>query len=92
MSAEVVHIFILLVYALMTQKFGIRSWTLWAVSLAVELTRLGIHSDAIVLNHRAEKVHQLLYAERDKVRWFQFFVTTKLRKFISSYMLCFDIY
>jgi hypothetical protein len=50
MSAEVVHIFILLVYALMTQKFGIRSWTLWAVSLAVELTRLGIHSDAIVLN------------------------------------------
>ncbi|XP_047074760.1 uncharacterized protein LOC124684503 [Lolium rigidum] len=65
-------------------KFGIKSWTLWLVSLAVELTSLGIHSDAIVLNYRVVKVHQLSSAERDEVGWFRFSVTTKLRKIINA--------
>ena len=44
------------------------------MSLAVELTSLGIHSHATDLNHRAGKVHHLSSAERDEVRWFQFSV------------------
>ena len=39
---EVVHIFRPLVYVLLIRKFGIRSWTPWLVSLAVELTSLGL--------------------------------------------------
>jgi hypothetical protein len=74
MLGEAVHIFRPLVYVLMIRKFGIRSWTPWLVSLAVELTSLGIHSHATDLNHRTGKVHQLSSAERDEVRWVQFSV------------------
>ena len=62
---EVVHIFRPLVYVLLIRKFGIRSWTPWLVSLAVELTSLGLHSHATDLNHRG-KVHHLSTAERDE--------------------------
>lgn len=65
---EVVHIFRPLVYVLLIRKFGIRSWTPWLVSLAVELTSLGIHSHVTDLNHRAGKVHQLSSAERDELK------------------------
>lgn len=68
MLGEAVHIFRPLVYVLLIRKFGIKSWTPWLVSLAVELTSLGIHSHATDLNHRAGKVHQLSSAERDEVR------------------------
>jgi len=63
---EVVHIFRPLVYVLLIRKFGIRSWTPWLVSLAVELTSLGLHSHATDLNHRGGKVHHLSTAERDE--------------------------
>uniref|UniRef100_A0ACD5V7X1 Uncharacterized protein n=1 Tax=Avena sativa TaxID=4498 RepID=A0ACD5V7X1_AVESA len=68
MLGEAVHIFRPLVYVLMIRKFGIRSWTPWLVSLAVELTSLGIHSHATDLNHRAGKVHHLSSAERDELK------------------------
>ena len=68
MLGEAVHIFRPLVYVLKIRKFGIRSWTPWLVSLAVELASLGIHSQATDLNHRSGKVHQLSSAERDEVR------------------------
>uniref|UniRef100_A0A8I6XBH8 Peroxisomal membrane protein PEX16 n=1 Tax=Hordeum vulgare subsp. vulgare TaxID=112509 RepID=A0A8I6XBH8_HORVV len=66
MLGEAVHIFRPLIYVLLIRKFGIKSWTPWLVSLAVELTSLGIHSHARDLNHRAGKVHQLSSAERDE--------------------------
>ncbi|XP_044964009.1 peroxisome biogenesis protein 16-like [Hordeum vulgare subsp. vulgare] len=78
MLGEAVHIFRPLIYVLLIRKFGIKSWTPWLVSLAVELTSLGIHSHARDLNHRAGKVHQLSSAERDEVRRFQFFYRVKL--------------
>ncbi|XP_062224249.1 peroxisome biogenesis protein 16-like [Phragmites australis] len=65
---EVVHIFRPLVYVLLIRKFGIRSWTPWLVSLAVELTSLGIHSHVTDLNHRGGKVLQLSSAERDELK------------------------
>ncbi|EES04404.1 hypothetical protein BDA96_04G023900 [Sorghum bicolor] len=65
---EVVHIFRPLVYVLLIRKFGIKSWTPWLVSLAVELTSLGIHSHATDLNHRLGKVHHLSSAERDELK------------------------
>ncbi|KAL6848547.1 hypothetical protein ACP4OV_021841 [Aristida adscensionis] len=65
---EVVHIFRPLVYVLLIRKFGIRSWTPWLVSLAVELTSLGIHSHATDLNQRGGKVLQLSSAERDELK------------------------
>ncbi|XBI44462.1 hypothetical protein VPH35_109090 [Triticum aestivum] len=68
MLGEAVHIFRPLVYVLLIRKFGIKSWTPWLVSLAVELTSLGIHSHATDLNHRAGKVHQLSSAERDELK------------------------
>jgi peroxin-16 len=73
MLGEAVHIFRPLVYVLMIRKFGMKSWTPWLVSLAVEITSLGIHSHATDLNHRAGKVHHLSSAERDEVRWFRFY-------------------
>ncbi|KAL6629743.1 hypothetical protein ACP70R_029508 [Stipagrostis hirtigluma subsp. patula] len=65
---EVVHIFRPLVYVLLIRKFGIKSWTPWLVSLAVELTSLGIHSHATDLSHRGGKVLQLSSAERDELK------------------------
>jgi peroxin-16 len=65
---EVVHIFRPLLYVLLIRKFGIKSWTPWLVSLAVELTSLGIHSHATDLNHKGGKVLQLSSAERDEAR------------------------
>ncbi|XP_048536995.1 peroxisome biogenesis protein 16 isoform X1 [Triticum urartu] len=68
MLGEAVHIFRPLVYVLLIRKFGIKSWTPWLVSLAVELASLGIHSHATDLNHRTGKVHQLSSAERDELK------------------------
>lgn len=68
MLGEAVHIFRPLVYVLLIRKFGIRSWSPWLVSLAVELTSLGIHSHATDLNQRAGKVHQLSSVERDELK------------------------
>ncbi|CAM0948492.1 unnamed protein product [Alopecurus aequalis] len=59
MLGEAVHIFRPLVYVLLMTKFGSRSsWTPWLVSLALEVTSLGIHS---------RKVHLLSSAERDEL-------------------------
>ncbi|EEC72380.1 hypothetical protein OsI_05652 [Oryza sativa Indica Group] len=65
---EVVHIFRPLLYVLLIKKFGIKSWTPWLVSLAVEITSLGIHSRATDLHQRGGKVHQLSSAERDELK------------------------
>ncbi|TVU33591.1 hypothetical protein EJB05_25416 [Eragrostis curvula] len=65
---EVVHIFRPLVYVLLIRKFGIKSWTPWLVSLAVEVTSLGIHSRATDINHKEGKVLRLSTAERDEAR------------------------
>uniref|UniRef100_A0A0D9VBK3 Peroxisomal membrane protein PEX16 n=1 Tax=Leersia perrieri TaxID=77586 RepID=A0A0D9VBK3_9ORYZ len=60
---EVVHIFRPLVYVLLIKKFGIRSWTPWLVSFAVEITSLGIHSRATDLHQRGGKL------KRRKMMW-----------------------
>jgi peroxin-16 len=65
---EVVHIFRPLVYVLLIRKFGIKSWTPWLVSLAVELMSLGIHCHATDLSHKGGKVLHLSSAERDEAR------------------------
>uniref|UniRef100_A0A0D9YLJ4 Peroxisomal membrane protein PEX16 n=1 Tax=Oryza glumipatula TaxID=40148 RepID=A0A0D9YLJ4_9ORYZ len=60
---EVVHIFRPLLYVLLIKKFGIKSWTPWLVSLAVEITSLGIHSRATDLHQRGGKL------KRRKMMW-----------------------
>lgn len=65
---EVVHIFRPLVYVLLIRKFGIKSWTPWLVSLAVELTSLGIQSHATDLNQKGGKVLHISSSERDEAR------------------------
>ncbi|KAG8076615.1 hypothetical protein GUJ93_ZPchr0006g45096 [Zizania palustris] len=65
---EVVHIFRPLVYVLLIRKFGIRSWTPWLMSLAVEITSLGMHSRATDLHNRGGRVHHLSSAERDELK------------------------
>lgn len=65
---EVVHIFRPLVYVLLIRKFGIKSWTPWLVSLAVELTSLGFHSHATDLNHKGGKVLHLSSSEKEEAR------------------------
>ncbi|CAM0948444.1 unnamed protein product [Alopecurus aequalis] len=66
MLGEAVHIFRPLLNVLMMTKFGTRSWTPWLVSLALEVTSLGIHSH---LKHRLSSAEREELKRRKMMMW-----------------------
>ncbi|KAJ6802279.1 peroxisome biogenesis protein 16 [Iris pallida] len=69
-TGEVLCILRPLIYVLLIRKYGIRSWTPWLVSLAVDLTAMGVLSRAINPSRGGgeEKYFQLSTSEKDEVK------------------------
>lgn len=65
---EVIHILRPVIYVLFIRKFGIKSWTPWLVSLAVELTGITLVSHATSRDSkRGGRSYQLSDSEKDEV-------------------------
>lgn len=68
MTGEALFILRPLIYVLFIRKYGIRSWTPWLISLAVDLTGMGVLSYATSQGSRGgDKFYQLSSSEKDEV-------------------------
>lgn len=66
---EVMFITRPLIYVLLIRKYGIRSWLPWCISLAVDLTGMGILSSVTMLKlGRKDQQLHLSDQEKDEVR------------------------
>ncbi|KAK1323779.1 Peroxisome biogenesis protein 16 [Acorus calamus] len=66
---EVLHVIRPFVYVLFIRKYGLRSWVPWSVSLAVELSGVGVLSQATKPHHSGSNAFfQLSAAEKHEVR------------------------
>ncbi|XP_078178150.1 shrunken seed protein (SSE1) isoform X2 [Carex rostrata] len=66
---EVIHVLRPVIYVLFIRKFGIKSWTPWLVSLAVELTGITLVSHATSRDSkRGGRSYQLSDSEKDELK------------------------
>ncbi|XP_008776683.1 peroxisome biogenesis protein 16 [Phoenix dactylifera] len=68
-TGEALFILRPLIYVLFIRKYGIRSWTPWLISLAVDLTGMGVFSYATSQGSRSgDKFYQLSSSEKDELK------------------------
>nr|XP_019702434.1 peroxisome biogenesis protein 16 isoform X3 [Elaeis guineensis] len=68
-TGEALFILRPLIYVMFIRKYGIRSWTPWLISLAVDLTGMGVLSYATSQGSRSgDKFYQLSSSEKDEFK------------------------
>lgn len=81
---EVMFITRPLIYVLLIRKYGIRSWFPWCISLAIDVTGMGILSSVTMSRHgRKDQQLHLSDQEKDEVRVLEKYRTLRILMHLS---------